>query len=81
MLTIEDLCERTGYSKSTIHVLGPKLGIRASRGQIKGNPGKGTYTEIDLKKFEDYKRYLSKQLTVDEAIREVLNGTYPQILS
>lgn len=75
MLTIENLVEKTGYSKATVHILCTKLEIRASRGKIAGNPGKGTYVQEDLKKLLDYKKYISKQLSVDESIREVLNGT------
>jgi DNA-binding IclR family transcriptional regulator len=74
MLTIEDLMAATGYSKSTVHVLCTRLEIKAKRGQVKGNPGKGTYTAQDCKKLTDYKYYISKQLSVAEAVREVLNG-------
>jgi hypothetical protein len=67
MYTIEDLEYETGYSKNTLYNLCVKLGIRANKGKIPGNAGKGLYTEEDLAMLLKYKEAIKTGLDKEEA--------------
>ena len=60
MYSIEDLIAITGYSKNTIYTHSVPLGIKPVKGKIKGNAGKGLYSEADLQKLLQYKELINE---------------------
>lgn len=77
MWTIEDLVDKTQYSKNTIYTLSVSLGIKPIRGQITGLQGKGLYTELDLQKLYMYKFKIDQGYTKAEAI-EIVKAAYDE---
>lgn len=73
MYEIEQLINLTGYSKNTIYTLSVSLKIKPVKGQVKGNPGKGVYSEVDLKKLLLYRELIENGITKDAAYAKVLS--------
>ena len=74
MYTIEKIVELVGYSKNTIYTHSIGLEIKPVRGCIKGNNGKGLYSEADLKKLLHYKELIMSGLSKEEAYKKVRDG-------
>ena len=72
-LIIEDLIEKTGYSKATVYNLCSYLGIKAKKGSVPGKISKGTYNEQDLEKLLLYKKYIETGLSREEAHAKILS--------
>jgi hypothetical protein len=73
MYSIEQLVEKTGYSKTTLYNLSVGLEIRPIRGKIQGKTGKGLYSDFDLHKLVSYKELIQQGKTKEEAYAEVLS--------
>ena len=71
MFTIEQLCALLGYKKNTIYNLCNDLDIKGTKGQVRGNPGKAVFSEDDMFKLLDYKEFLMKGLSKQEALNKV----------
>ncbi len=72
-LTIEDLVEKTGYSKPTIYNICADLGIKAKKGVIPGNIGKGLYSDQALDELLIYKELIESGYSKESAYVEILS--------
>ena len=73
MIVIEDIIEATGYSKNTIYGLSVALEIKPKKGLLPENPGKGTYTDQDLKNILIYKELIAEGHTKENARVKILS--------
>ncbi len=74
MLVIEDIIAVTGYSKNTIYSLSVALEIKPKKGLLSEKPGKGVYTEVDLKRLLTYKGLIAEGVTKENAYVILLKG-------
>ena len=72
MYTIEFLCSLTGYAKNTLYNLCNDLNITGVKGQVKGNPGKAMYSEVDMKKLLSYQTKVNRGATKEAAVKAIL---------
>lgn len=73
MYTSEQLVTLTGYTKGTIYTHSIGLEIRPIRGTVKGNKGKGIYSQEDLDKLLQYKQLILEGASKSDAYIKVLS--------